>query len=95
MGFYGAVDQEISDTHRRHVLTTLGRCGMVCAEDSGSTWHLPATPTEVRDACGAGDTVFAAMAVGMLTRKSLREACRSSMLTAASQVASLGVASVA
>ena len=48
---------------------------MVCAERCGATWHLPATPTEVRDVCGAGDTVFAVQAVEIVTGKSLREAC--------------------
>ena len=60
-------------------MVTLGRFGMVCAELTGATWHLPATPTEVRDVCGAGDTVFAALAVGVITEKSLREACRAAM----------------
>ena len=68
---------------------------MVCAERSGSTWHLPANPTVVRDVCGAGDAVFAALAVEMSTAKSLREASQSAMGAAGRQVASLGIAAVA
>lgn len=64
---------------------------MVCAERSGATWHLPATPTEVRDVCGAGDTVFAPLAVGLFLEKSLRAACRA----AGRQLGAVGVAAVA
>jgi D-beta-D-heptose 7-phosphate kinase/D-beta-D-heptose 1-phosphate adenosyltransferase len=67
---------------------------MVCAEGSGSTWHLPAIPTEVRDVCGAGDTVFAALAVGISTGKSLRQACRAAMGAAGRQVGAVGVGTV-
>ena len=92
-----AVARKLSDAHNCHVVITLGRHGMVCAERSGSTWYLPTTPTEVRDVCGAGDTVFAALAVGMVTGKSLREACRTSMEAAGRQIESLslGVAAAA
>ena len=67
---------------------------MFCAECSGALWHLPATPTEVRDVCGAGDTVFATLAVGMFTGASLREACRVAMETAGRQVVEIGIATV-
>ena len=40
---------------------------------TGFSWHLPATPTEVRDVCDAGDTVFSALAVGLVTRNSLKK----------------------
>ena len=45
--------------------------------------------------CGAGDTVFAALAVGMFTEKSLRAACRAAMGAAGRQVANVRVAAVA
>jgi bifunctional ADP-heptose synthase (sugar kinase/adenylyltransferase) len=64
----------IHDAHKCDAIVTLGRYRIVCAELSGSTWHLPATPTEVRDVCGAGDTVFAALSVEIVTGKSLRDA---------------------
>ena len=90
-----ALARELADSHGCDVVITLGRCGMVCAERTGATWHLPATPTVVRDVCGAGDTVFAALAVAMITGKSQRAACRAAMEAAGNQVASLGIASVA
>ena len=77
---------------RCNVVVTLGRCGMVCAERTGTAWHLPATPTEVRDVCGAGDSVFAALAVALITGKSLRQACRAAMEAAGRQVATVGLA---
>jgi len=69
-----AGSESLDFLHWSYLLTaedviTLGRCGMVCAERTGATWHLPATPTEVRDVCGAGDTVLAALAVGMIHGK--------------------------
>ena len=67
---------------------------MVCAELSGATWHRPAAPVEVRDVCGAGDTVFAALAVAMIAGKSFRDACRAAMGAAERQVAAVGIASV-
>jgi bifunctional ADP-heptose synthase (sugar kinase/adenylyltransferase) len=74
---------------------TLGRHGMASAERSGSAWHLPATPTQVRDVCGAGDTVLAALAVEIITGKSLRAACRAAMGAAGRQVRAVGVGAVA
>lgn len=90
-----ALARKLADAHRCDVVVTLGRYGMVCAERSGGVWHLPATPTEVRDVCGAGDTVFAALSVEIVTGKSLCQACRSAMGAAGRQVGALGVASVA
>jgi bifunctional ADP-heptose synthase (sugar kinase/adenylyltransferase) len=90
-----ALARKLSDAHNCDVVITLGRHGMVCAERSGATWHLPAVPTEVRDVCGAGDTVFAALAVTMITGKSFRAACRTAMGAAGRQVGEVGVATVA
>lgn len=87
-----ALARKLSDAHGCDVVVTLGRHGMVCAERPGPTWHLPATPTEVRDVCGAGDTVFAAIAQGIVTGKSLSEACQAAMGAAGIQVAKVGIA---
>lgn len=73
----------------------LGRFGMVCAESSGVTLHLPATPTEVRDVCGAGDTVLAALAVELVTGKPLHQTCRAAVGAAGRQVSSLRIAAAA
>lgn len=68
---------------------------MVCAERTGATWYLPATLMEVRDVCGAGDAVFAALAAAMITGKSLRAAWQAAMVVAGRQVAYVGIAAVA
>lgn len=47
-----ALARMLSDAHRCDIVITLGRHGMVCAESTQATWHLPAPPTEVRDVCG-------------------------------------------
>ena len=52
-------------------------------------------PTEVRDVCGAGDTVFAVLSVEIVTGKSLRDACRQAMGAAGRQVGTVGVVAVA
>ena len=86
---------EAFHAQRCDVVITLGSHGIVCAERSGPTWHLPANRTEVREVCGAGDTVFAALAVEIVVGKSLRDACLAAMWAAGRQVASMGIASVA
>ena len=90
-----ALARELSERHRCDVVVTLGRHGLVCAERSGATWHLPAAATEVCDVCGAGDTVFAALGVARIMGKSLRQGCRSAMGAAGRQVGAIGVAAVA
>ena len=90
-----ALARVLSDAHKCDVVVTLGRFGMVCAERSGTTWHLLAAPTEVRDVCGAGDTVLAALAVALMTGEPLRAACRAAMGAAGRQVGAVGVSVVA
>ena len=64
-----ALARRLADEHRCHVVVTIGRHGMVCAERDGATWYLPAEATEVRDVCGAGDTVLAAIGIGDAHRR--------------------------
>jgi D-beta-D-heptose 7-phosphate kinase/D-beta-D-heptose 1-phosphate adenosyltransferase len=66
---------------------------MVCAERDGASWYLAADHTEVRDVCGAGDTVLAALGAVVLDGGTLREACRFARIAAGRQVASLGISS--
>jgi fructose-1-phosphate kinase PfkB-like protein len=49
------------------------------ADTPGKSGSHDASPTEVRDVCSAGDTVFAALAVEIVTGRSLRESCRTAM----------------
>jgi bifunctional ADP-heptose synthase (sugar kinase/adenylyltransferase) len=86
-----ALARSLADRHGCHVVITLGGHGMVCAEREGGTWYLPAERVEVRDVCGAGDTVLAAIGASMLSGESLREACRYATVAAGRQVVALGI----
>jgi D-beta-D-heptose 7-phosphate kinase/D-beta-D-heptose 1-phosphate adenosyltransferase len=80
-----------ADRHNCHVVITLGGHGMVCAEREGGAWYLPAERVEVRDVCGAGDTVLAAIGAGMVCGESVRDACRFASVAAGWQVGALGI----
>ena len=64
---------------------------MVCAEREGATLYLPAESVEVRDVCGAGDTVLAAIGAAIVAGQSLWKACRYVSVVASRQVANLGI----
>jgi rfaE bifunctional protein kinase chain/domain len=87
-----ALARKLSDAHGCDIVVTLGRYGMVCAEHSGATWHLPAPHVEVRDVSGAGDTVFASLGFATAIGWSLRHSCRAAVSAAGYQVASVGIA---
>lgn len=89
-----ALASRLAKEHQCHVVVTVGRHGMVGAERNGSTWYLPAKPVEVRDVCGAGDTVLATIGMAMLAGNTLREASKSASVAASDQVSRLGVAIV-
>jgi D-beta-D-heptose 7-phosphate kinase / D-beta-D-heptose 1-phosphate adenosyltransferase len=86
-----ATARRLADTHRCSIVVTYGRFGMVTAEQAGGTSYLPATPTVVRDVCGAGDTVLASIALEILEGKSLRTACHVAADAASHQVGKLGI----
>ena len=87
--------RRLSDRYGCHVVVTLGRHGMVCAERDRATWYLPAEPTEVRDVCGAGDTVLASIGTAMLAESLLRTACRFALNVAKHQLPHVGISNVA
>ncbi|MDP6720461.1 MAG: PfkB family carbohydrate kinase [Pirellulaceae bacterium] len=89
-----ALARRLADERRCHVVVTLGHHGMVCAERDDATWYLPAEATDVRDVCGAGDTVLAAINVGMLAGNSIHQACRFALRAAGNQVARVGISAV-
>jgi len=86
--------RRLADAHRCSMVVTYGKYGLVVAEQQGRTWYLPAEATQVRDVCGAGDTVLAVLGVGMLDGKSLVEACKCASVAASEQVSRLGIAAV-
>ena len=65
---------------------------VVCAERDGATWYLPAELANVRDVCGAGDTVLATLGMGLARGESLRDTCKLAVMTAAEQVSQIGIA---
>jgi D-beta-D-heptose 7-phosphate kinase/D-beta-D-heptose 1-phosphate adenosyltransferase len=87
-----ALARRLADEHHCHVVVTIGRHGMVCAERDDATWYLPAKPAEVRDVCGAGDTVLAAIGADMLDGSCLLTACRLAAKAGEHQVGKIGVA---
>lgn len=89
-----ALARRLADAHRCSVVVTYGGHGMVAAEQKGRTWYLPGKPTNVRDVCGAGDTVLAALGTGMLGGDCLRRACLLATTVASSQVEGIGIATV-
>jgi D-beta-D-heptose 7-phosphate kinase/D-beta-D-heptose 1-phosphate adenosyltransferase len=86
--------RRLADQFRCQVVVTMGRHGMVCAERDGATWYLPAEASEVRDVCGAGDTVLAALGTGMLNGDCLRRTCLVAASASREQVGRLGIAPV-
>ncbi len=56
------------------VLITRGEHGMCLLDDDGAA-HFPAVAREVSDVTGAGDTVIAALALGLAAGVDLRDAC--------------------
>ena len=78
------------------VLITRGGEGMTLVERGGVCRHLPAaSPREVRDATGAGDTVAAAVTLALTAGASLLEAAHLGNLAAGVVVQRLGAATVA
>ncbi|MCC7086470.1 MAG: bifunctional hydroxymethylpyrimidine kinase/phosphomethylpyrimidine kinase, partial [Pirellulales bacterium] len=86
-----AMARRLADEHACSVVVTYGGHGMVAAEREGGTWYLPAEATEIRDVCGAGDTLLASLAAMLYERKQLKEACIFASCAAANQVSSVGI----
>lgn len=76
------------------VLVTLGGHGALLYEEGGVPAHLPASPVDAPDACGAGDR-FAATAAAVLARGGdRREAARAAVAAAGAYLSGGGVASL-
>ncbi len=89
-----ALARKLSEQHSCDVVVTLGCHGMVCAERPVAVRYLPATRVEVRDVCGAGDTVLATLGVAIARGAALREACSFAVKAAAEQVSRFGIAPI-
>jgi len=86
-----ALTRQLADEHRCNVVVTYGGHGLVASDRDCGSWYLPAEATEVRDVCGAGDTVLAALGLAMLANNTLRESCKLASVSASQQVKELGI----
>ena len=75
--------QVLSERTGAAVLITLGADGALLLEPGGSPVRLPASPVEVVDTTGAGDTVNGALAAELARGASLVEAARFALAAAA------------
>jgi D-beta-D-heptose 7-phosphate kinase/D-beta-D-heptose 1-phosphate adenosyltransferase len=76
----------------RAVLLTRGEKGMLLLEEGSEPFAIQATSREVFDVTGAGDTVVAALAVGLAAGASLRDAAVIANLAAGVVVGKVGTA---
>ena len=73
-----------------HVVVTTGDLGLWWS-DGHAVRRVPAIPVQVRDVCGAGDTVLATLGAAMASGRRICDGCRQAVLMAAEQVGQVGV----
>ncbi len=73
----------------RHLLVTLGDQGMTLL-DGGTPVHLPAVAREVYDVSGAGDTVIATVAAGLVAGLPIADALRLANIAAGVVISKVG-----
>jgi rfaE bifunctional protein kinase chain/domain len=76
----------------RHLLITLGPQGMALFQETGEVWRIPTSAQKVFDVSGAGDTVIAAVALGMAAGMPLLPSCMLANFAAGIVVAKVGTA---
>ena len=67
--------QKVEQAELKSMVVTLGERGAVYASRDGEHGFCPPLKTDVIDTTGAGDAIFAGIAVGLTYGKSLKEAC--------------------
>jgi len=87
-------DELMRDLELDGMLVTRGDAGMTLVWHGGPPLHLPAQAREVYDVTGAGDTVIAAMGVGLAEGLSFADAARRANKAAGIKVGKLGTATV-
>lgn len=78
----------------QHVLLTMAERGMAYQDKKGYLRVIPAVAKEVYDVTGAGDTVVAAMALGIASGMSFREAAVIANIAAGIVIGKIGTAAV-
>ena len=93
-----AIEEAARDILKRHgigqILVTLSARGMMMVTPD-TAFHLPARPCEIFDVSGAGDTVIALLASGLITGLPLEQATEIANLGASLVVAKSGTACLA
>lgn len=74
----------------RIVVLKLGPAGALCADGTGESLHLPATPARVVDTTGAGDALCAGFLAAWTSGKPTSEALRRGLETASCAVEQIG-----
>jgi D-beta-D-heptose 7-phosphate kinase/D-beta-D-heptose 1-phosphate adenosyltransferase len=90
----GRAGELMMDLELACLLVTRGEAGMTLVWHGGPPLHLPAQAREVYDVTGAGDTVIAAMAVGIGNGLNFADAARRANKAAGIKVGKLGTATV-
>lgn len=85
--------KQLSQEHQTAVVVTDGSDGLYVSDCSDFA-HVPAKPAVVRDVTGAGDTIIAAIALGLVKDHSILNTLELAVELAAQQVGQLGVAGV-
>ena len=67
--------EKVEQAELRSIVVTLGERGAVYASRDGEHGFCPPLKTDVIDTTGAGDAIFAGIAIGLTYGKSLKEAC--------------------
>ena len=67
--------KKVEQAELKSMVVTLGERGAVYASRDGEHGFCPPLKTDVIDTTGAGDAIFAGIAVGLTYGKSLKEAC--------------------
>ncbi len=89
-----AADVIMTATGLQHLLITRSEEGMSLFSTGGEIVHIPTVAREVFDVSGAGDTVLAALAVGIASGFSMAEAARLANVAAGIAVGKLGTSIV-
>jgi D-beta-D-heptose 7-phosphate kinase / D-beta-D-heptose 1-phosphate adenosyltransferase len=89
-GARSVLEQGVCDT----MVVTCGKDGMSVMEQGNSAVHLPAAARQVFDVSGAGDTVVAAIALGLACGGQIVEASKLANIAAGISVGKRGTATV-
>ncbi len=89
-----AADVIMNTTGLQHLLITRSEEGMSLFSKDGDIVHIPTVAREVFDVSGAGDTVLAALAVGIASRFSMAESAQLANVAAGIAVGKLGTSIV-